>query len=112
MNLQSNLVFIAASALRALRSISFLRSLQVIVSALLKTISEVANLLILLILLMYVWAIMGYNFFGSDPNASQQWGDLLNAMYALFQLVTVRMLYVCFLVCFFDSLGFPCSAGG
>jgi hypothetical protein len=62
----------------------------VIVSALLKTLTEVLNLLLLLVLLMYVFAIVGYNFFGTEPSSEAQWGDLLNGMYALFQLVTVH----------------------
>jgi hypothetical protein len=82
-------------ALRALRSISFIRSLQVLVDALAGTLSEVMNLLALLLLWMYIFAIMGFYFFGyHDENSgntapvSAHFSSLASGFMTLFVFVT------------------------
>ena len=58
--------------MRALRSIGFIRSLQVIVSALLKTMKSIANVVMLLLLTMYIFAIVGFYFLADYDDKS--WG--------------------------------------
>eukprot|EP00741_Cyanophora_paradoxa_P008010 tig00001234_g7749.t1 len=53
--------------LRALRGISFIEPLQVFMLAIVRTMKSAANLLLLLFLLMYVYAIVAFNFFGRRP---------------------------------------------
>ena len=84
----------ALRALRALRGISFIRSLQVLVAALRTTVSEVLNLVLLLALLMYIFGIMGYYFFGSAEYAlgtgrsTEDWDSLSSGCMSLFVFVT------------------------
>lgn len=83
----------ALRALRALRGISFIRSLQVLVAALRTTVSEVLNLVLLLALLMYIFGIMGYYFFGSteyaqNAHSTSDWQSLSAACMSLFVFVT------------------------
>ena len=49
----------AVRALRVLRTISFLKNLQVIVGTLLSSIPALSNIILLLFLVLYVFAIMG-----------------------------------------------------
>ena len=80
----------ALRALRALRSISFVRSLQVIVVALLKTAAGVFYIVFLLLLLIYIFAVVGYYTFGFDETGDREnWGTLDRAMMSLFVFVTV-----------------------
>lgn len=91
----SNLTFVrvlrALRALRALRSISFVRALRVLVNALIKTMAEVFHVIAVLLLIMYVFAIMGYYLFGGESesdNSSSAWSTLGNAIYTLATYVT------------------------
>ena len=81
----------ALRALRTLRSISFIRGLQVLVRALIDTFrSAVLHLLLLLFILMFIFAIIGYNFFGYDERGDRRnWGNFGVAMLSLFNFVTV-----------------------
>ena len=85
-------VHAALRALRTLRSISFIRGLQVLVRALIDTFrSAVLHLLLLLFILMFIFAIIGYNFFGYvDGGDQRNWGNFGVAMLSLFNFVTVR----------------------
>nr|XP_005995952.1 PREDICTED: cation channel sperm-associated protein 3 [Latimeria chalumnae] len=59
-------------------------------TALVKTIKSVMYVLTLLFLLMYIFAIMGYYYFGDpDTGAPMHWGNLGSAFFTLFSLVTV-----------------------
>jgi cation channel sperm-associated protein 3 len=84
----------AMRALRALRSISMIRALRVLVDALVKTFASVLNLLSVLLLITYVFAIMGFYFFGKDAGNNAEhtgiddWATLPRAMYSLFSYVT------------------------
>lgn len=83
----------ALRTLRTLRTVSFIRGLQVLVTALLDTIKKwVINILMLLLLIMFLFAIMGYYFFGyrEDSNDKKHWGSLGSAMLSLFSYVTVE----------------------
>ncbi|MGH0172105.1 UNVERIFIED_CONTAM: hypothetical protein FKN15_062102 [Acipenser sinensis] len=79
----------AVRTLRMLKTVSFIRGLQALTEALFKTLKSVVYVLVLLFLLMFVFAIMGYYFFG-DPETGDpdNWGDLGSALFTLFSLVT------------------------
>jgi len=79
----------ALRALRALRGIGIIRSLQIIVRAFKNTLGEVLNIVVLLFLFMYIFAIMGYYFFAGDANnKSQNWESLDKGFMSLFVYVT------------------------
>eukprot|EP00741_Cyanophora_paradoxa_P023838 tig00021680_g23025.t1 len=75
-------------ALRALRGISFVEPLQVFISAIVKTMQSAVHLLILLFLIMYVFAIMAFNFFGDQETKTSYWNSLPNALFSLFDWTT------------------------
>ena len=87
-------VIIALRTLRTLRSISFIRGLQVLVSALIQTFkSSVFYLLLLLLVLMFLFAIMGYYLFGYEDNGDKRnWGSFGQSMLSLFTFVTVSVI--------------------
>ncbi|KAM6970033.1 cation channel sperm-associated protein 3-like [Aplochiton taeniatus] len=80
----------ACSCMRVLRTVSFIRGLQALTQALFKTMKSVVYVLGLMFLLMFLFAIIGFYYFGDpitgDPD---NWGDLGNALFTLFSLVTV-----------------------
>mmetsp|Transcript_6874 Transcript_6874/g.10788 ORF Transcript_6874/g.10788 Transcript_6874/m.10788 type:complete len:514 (+) Transcript_6874:208-1749(+) len=79
----------ALRALRALRGIAFVSPLQVIVTAIVKTMGSVLNLVLLLFLIMYVFAVMGFYFFGDPDNGDKSaWGTLPACLLTLFDFVT------------------------
>ncbi|XP_070295555.1 cation channel sperm-associated protein 3-like [Salvelinus sp. IW2-2015] len=80
----------AFRSLRVLKTVSFIRGLQSLVVALFKTMKSVVYVLGLMFVLMFIFAIIGYYYFG-DPNTGdpENWGDLGNALFTLFSLVTV-----------------------
>ena len=84
-------VFRALRTLRTLRTISFIKGLQVLVTALVHTVRKwVINIVLLLLLIMFLFGIMGYYFFGyTDEGDQEHWGTLGDAMMTLFSLVTV-----------------------
>jgi len=80
-------------ALRALRGVGAIRSLQVIIHAFGTTMRKVLDLLFLLCMLMYIFAIMGFYFFGwsasGQPVAgAADWGSIPRAFMSLFVYVT------------------------
>ncbi|XP_064642513.1 cation channel sperm-associated protein 3-like [Lineus longissimus] len=93
----------ALRSLRTLKTISFIRGLQVLVVALMDTIRKsVLNIVSLLLLMMLLFAIMGYYLFTYDIEINSEqdqinadlvyenWGNLGAAMLTLFTLVTVE----------------------
>ena len=76
-----------ARALRLLRLVSALPKLQLLVGALLKSLSAMGYVSLLLALLFYIYAVAGIHLFGAhDP---QNFGSLPAAFLSLFQLVTL-----------------------
>ncbi len=76
-----------ARALRLLRLVSALPKLQLLVGALLKSLSAMGYVSLLLGLLFYIYAVAGIHLFGAqDP---QNFGSLPPAFLSLFQLVTL-----------------------
>lgn len=78
-------------AVRIFRSVSFIRGLQVLVTALIATfLNAMIPLLFLLFILMFIFSIIGYYWFGYDETGDQEnWGTIGRAMLSLFTFVTV-----------------------
>jgi voltage-gated sodium channel len=82
------MVFRMARLLRALRLLTALPRLQILVSALLKSIPALGYVGILLLLHFYIYAVMGtFLFRENDP---VRFGDLPRSMLSLFQVVTLE----------------------
>lgn len=76
-----------ARALRLLRLVSALPKLQLLVGALLKSLSAMGYVSLLLALLFYIYAVAGIHLFGAhDP---KHFGSLPAAFISLFRLVTL-----------------------
>jgi voltage-gated sodium channel len=82
------MVFRMARLLRALRLLTMLPRLQILVSALLKSIPALGYVGILLLLHFYIYAVMGtFLFRENDP---VRFGNLQRSMLSLFQVVTLE----------------------
>ena len=79
-------------AVRILRSVSFIRGLQVLVTALVATfLNAMVPLLFLLFILMFIFSVVGYYWFGFERTGDlENWGTFGRAMLSLFTYVTVR----------------------
>lgn len=76
-----------ARALRLFRLVSALPKLQLLVGALLKSLSAMGYVSLLLLLLFYIYAVAGIHLFGAhDP---KNFGSLPTAFLSLFRLVTL-----------------------
>ena len=85
-------VLTAFRALRALRLVSFIKGVQILVEVLLQTFkSTVLYMLLLLALIMFLAAVFGHILFGA--NNPERWGDLFKAMLTLFIFVTADGWY-------------------
>lgn len=86
-------------AARILRSLTFIGGLQVLVTALVATfLNAMIPLLFLLFILMFIFSIVGYYWFGYDQSGDQQnWGTFGKAMLSLFTYVTVSFILLIFL---------------
>jgi hypothetical protein len=81
----------ALRALRVLRSISFLRNLQLIVQTVLQSVPALASIFILILLIMYIFAVIARQQF-SDL-WPERFGTMSKTFMALFQLVTLDDWY-------------------
>jgi voltage-gated sodium channel len=73
--------------LRLLRLVSALPKLQLLVGALLKSLSAMGYVSLLLALMFYIYAVAGVHLFGAaDPG---DFGSLLAALFTLFRIVTL-----------------------
>jgi len=79
--------FRVARALRLLRLVSALPKLQLLVGALLKSLSAMGYVSLLLGLLFYIYAVAGVHLFGAG--SPEHFGRLGTAMMTLFQIVTL-----------------------
>ncbi|XP_074866048.1 cation channel sperm-associated protein 3 [Carettochelys insculpta] len=77
-------------ALKILKLVSYSRGMRSLITALGQTVKTVIYVLVLLFLLMFIFAILGYGLYG-DPETgdSKNWGNLASALFTLFCLVTV-----------------------
>lgn len=77
-----------ARILRVARLVSAFADLRLIVGTMLRSIPSMAHVLLLLALLLYIYAILGYSLFHAhDP---KHWGDLGAALQTLFQILTLE----------------------
>lgn len=74
--------------LRVLRAITIMPSLQKMILALLRTIPALGNIIFLMLLLFYVFAVMGTMFF--KDTAPEYFGTLHASFLTLFQVVTLE----------------------
>ena len=73
---------------RSIRLVSHAKPLQRILSALIKSISKLAWTGVMLVLIYYVYAVLGVHFFGDH---FQEWfGDFGKSAYSLFQIMTLE----------------------
>ena len=77
-----------ARLLRIVRLITTVRELRIIVSALVRAIPSVGHVMVLMSIVVYIYAIMGYHLFSEhDP---QNWGSLGLAVLTLFEIITLE----------------------
>jgi voltage-gated sodium channel len=77
-----------ARLMRVTRLISAFPELRLIIGTMVRSIPSMGHVIVLLSLLLYVYAVLGFHFFGaSDP---KHWGDLGTALLTLFQMLTLE----------------------
>ena len=77
-----------ARLLRVVRLITTIRELRVIVSGLVRAIPSVGHVMVLMAIVVYIYAIMGYHLFSEhDP---EHWGSLGLAVLTLFEIITLE----------------------
>jgi len=77
-----------ARLLRILRIISVYPELRLIVGTMLRSLSSMVSILLLLALVVYVYAVLGFHLFGAvDPD---RWGDLGKSVRTLFETLTLE----------------------
>ncbi|XP_004420239.1 PREDICTED: cation channel sperm-associated protein 3 isoform X2 [Ceratotherium simum simum] len=77
-------------SLRILKLITYSRGIRTLITAVGQTAYTVASVLILLFVLMYIFAILGFCLFGApDRGDLNNWGNLAVAFFTLFSLATV-----------------------
>ena len=77
-----------ARLMRALRLISAIQDLRLIVSALVRSIPSVGHVMMLISIIIYVYAIMGYHLFHeADP---ENWRNLGISLLTLFNVITLE----------------------
>lgn len=77
-----------ARLLRALRIVSALPELRLIVATMLRSIPSLANVVVLLGLIVYVYAVLGVHLFGAID--ASNWGSLPRAGLTLFEILTLE----------------------
>ena len=77
-----------ARLLRVLRLISAIKDLRLIVSALVRSIPSVGHVILLMTIIMYIYAIIGYHLFSEhDP---ENWRSLGISLLTLFNIITLE----------------------
>jgi voltage-gated sodium channel len=77
-----------ARLLRVLRIVSVFPELRLIVGTMLRSLSSMGSVIVLLALVLYVYAVLGYHLFGAvDP---AHWGDLGLSVRTLFEVLTLE----------------------
>uniref|UniRef100_A0A8C4N087 Cation channel sperm associated 3 n=1 Tax=Equus asinus asinus TaxID=83772 RepID=A0A8C4N087_EQUAS len=77
-------------SLRILKLITYSRGIRTLITAVGQTVYTVASVIILLFVLMYIFAILGFYLFGvPDGGDMNNWGNLAVAFFTLFSLATV-----------------------
>eukprot|EP01113_Clastostelium_recurvatum_P012128 TRINITY_DN16259_c0_g1_i2.p1 TRINITY_DN16259_c0_g1~~TRINITY_DN16259_c0_g1_i2.p1 ORF type:complete len:443 (+),score=101.69 TRINITY_DN16259_c0_g1_i2:133-1329(+) len=81
-------LFSAIRSLRALRFISLFSQLQILVGALVKTIGSIFYVITLLLVMLFVGSVLGYQLYGGNPDPSNPFSSVPLAMYNLFDFLT------------------------
>ncbi len=77
-----------ARLMRVVRLVSIFPELRLIVGTMLRSLSSMGNVILLLSLVMYVYAVLGYHLFSErDP---ENWGSLGLALLTLFEILTLE----------------------
>ncbi len=77
-----------ARLLRVLRLISVIPELRIIVATLVRSIPSMGNIMLLMSIIFYIYAVAGYHLFHEhDP---EHWGSLGMALLTLFRIVTLE----------------------
>ncbi|XP_057590593.1 cation channel sperm-associated protein 3 isoform X2 [Hippopotamus amphibius kiboko] len=77
-------------SLRILKLITYSRGIRTLITAVGQTAYTVASVIILLFVLMYIFAVLGFCLFGVPERADlNNWGNLALAFFTLFSLATV-----------------------
>lgn len=77
-----------ARLLRVLRLVSVYPELRLIVGTMLRSFSSMIGVVLLLALVLYVYAVLGYHLFGAIDSA--RWGDLGTSVRTLFEALTLE----------------------
>ena len=77
-----------ARLLRVLRLISTVRDLRLIVSALIRSIPSVGHVMMLMSIIVYIYAVMGYHLFHEDD--PENWRNLGISLLTLFNVITLE----------------------
>ena len=77
-----------ARLLRVLRLISTIRDLRLIVAALVRSIPSVGHVMMLMSIIVYIYAIMGYHLF--HENDPENWRNLGVSLLTLFNIITLE----------------------
>lgn len=78
----------AFRVLRVLRVVTVIPRMRLVVSALFDSIPGIASVGIVIVLIVYVFAVIGANLYGGDH--PEIFGDVFAAMYTLFQVMTLE----------------------
>ena len=81
-------VFRSLKGLRGFKMASSLRPLQVIISAIGKSIPGISWAMLLMVIVYYIFSIIGVTIFGQTFD--EWFGDIAKAMYTLFQVMTLE----------------------
>ena len=85
--LDYGIFLVLARLLRLLRNLSTVQELRLILTTLFRSIPSVGHILILQGIVLYTYALVGYNEFGEHD--TQHWGNLGVSVLSLFQIVTL-----------------------
>lgn len=78
----------ALRVLRVLRVVTVIPRMRIVVSALLGAIPGIASVGLILVLIIYIFAVIAANVYG--PTHEALFGDVFTAMYTLFQVMTLE----------------------
>ncbi|MCB2098178.1 MAG: ion transporter, partial [Parvularculaceae bacterium] len=78
----------ALRVLRALRLVTVIPRMRIVVAALLDAIPGIASVGIVVVLIVYVFAVIGANIYGADH--PEIFGNVFVSMYTLFQVMTLE----------------------
>lgn len=78
----------ALRVLRVLRIVTVIPKMRLVVSSLLDAIPGIASVGVVVVLIVYVFAVIGANLYGADH--PEYFGDVFRSMYTLFQVMTLE----------------------